>query len=219
MKEPDQAEIMRSVKRGGAPYKKHPEEQEKVMTGAPENKEVKDDKPEQIVHPIRSKPEQIVHPMQNMHYVKEQIQPPPPPPPQIMATQDAFSHMYMPRMSDKDNNSTPGILKIPMSKINDHTVYGSHHLPTSHPGYLSNTGNARYSAGTTAQQPHRPLPMSMTNLQFPRSQTPVSSNYNSLASLSTPNFNQNTLSSSFGNNQPPFISQGHMTQQEQLLAL
>ena len=41
-------------------------------------------------------PQQIVHPMQKMHYVKEQIQPPPPPP-QIMATQDTFSHMYMPR--------------------------------------------------------------------------------------------------------------------------
>ena len=56
MKEPDQAEIMRSVKRG-APYKKH-EEQDTVLAGAPpDNKEVKDDKPEQIVHPIQSKPE------------------------------------------------------------------------------------------------------------------------------------------------------------------
>ncbi|XP_063688822.1 heterogeneous nuclear ribonucleoprotein U-like protein 1 isoform X1 [Bolinopsis microptera] len=216
LKEPDQAEIMRKVNR--APYKKHPvEEQEKVAPA--ENKDVKDDKPEQIVHPIQSKPEQIVHPIQNMHYVKEQIQPPPPP--QIMATQDTFSHMYMPRMNDKDNNSRPGI--IPMSKINDHTMFGSHHLTTSHPGYLTNTGNARYSAGNTGQQQHRPLPMNMANLQFQtRSQTPVSSNYNSLASLSTPNFNQNTLSSNFGSSQPgPFISQGlqgHMTNQEQLLA-
>ena len=58
MKEPDQAEIMRSVKRG-APYKKHPaDDVEKVMSGPPDNKpEIKDDKPEQIVHPIQSKPE------------------------------------------------------------------------------------------------------------------------------------------------------------------
>ena len=47
---------MRKVNR--APYKKHPvEEQEKVLAGPAENKDVKDDKPEQIVHPIQSKPE------------------------------------------------------------------------------------------------------------------------------------------------------------------
>jgi len=57
MKEPDQAEIMRSVKRG-AGYKKHPgEESDKGLPGPPDNKDNKDDKPEQIVLPIQSKPE------------------------------------------------------------------------------------------------------------------------------------------------------------------
>lgn len=57
MKEPDQAEIMRSVKR--APYKKHQgDDSDKVLPAGPtETKDVKDDKPEQIVHPIQSKPE------------------------------------------------------------------------------------------------------------------------------------------------------------------
>ena len=60
MKEPDQAEIMRTVKRGGS-YKKHPgDESDKVnLSGPPESKENKEEKPEQIVHPIQSKPEVV----------------------------------------------------------------------------------------------------------------------------------------------------------------
>ena len=60
MKEPDQAEIMRTVKRG-ASYKKHPgDDPDKVnLSGPPDNKENKEEKPEQIVHPIQSKPEVV----------------------------------------------------------------------------------------------------------------------------------------------------------------
>lgn len=215
MKEPDQADMMRTVKQR-APYKKQGDDQESVGELKEPGKEP--DKPEQIVHPIQSKPEQIVHPIQNMQYVKEQQAPPPqpPPPPPQLIPQDTFSHIYIPpRVTDKESSNRPGI--IPMSKINDHTMFGSQHLTTSHPGYLNSGGAARYT-GSTPQQTHRhTLPMNMASVQFPRTQTPVSSNYTSLGSLSTPNFAQNTLTSSFTNNQPPFISQGHMSNQEQQL--
>lgn len=156
-----------------------------------EKKEKKEEKPEQIVHPIQINP---VHPIvQQPHLVsplKQQMQP-----------------VYVPGLPGLDSHRDKGLLGsrpgiIPMSKINDHTVFSNHIPPPA------SSLNSMYSAAAQQNSALQSQLMnhhraSLGHLPFARSQTPVSSvSYPS--PIGTPSYNQNN--NNFNNSQQ-FLSQ------------
>lgn len=168
-----------------------------------DHKEKKDEKPEQIVHPIQyikeQQQQQQHHQQQQQHF------------PHMLQHETLPGSIYRPSMADKDTiggGPRPGI--IPMSKIGDHSMFNSQQHITN---YTSATPqhSSLFAARTLG-------PINMSSLHFPRSQTPVSSYNNStLGTLSTGSFNQNNLSTSF-NSSGQFIPQVSMTNQDQILS-